>query len=84
MIEARGAPPMAASAANALTTMMRGKHTPNPVSAKAPSFGMCPMYMRSTMLYRTLTTCAVMAGTARRNNSGPSASDPRSTGLRAR
>ena len=49
-MDARGAPPMLTNAANALTTMITGMHTPNPVSASAPVSGIWPMYMRSTTL----------------------------------
>ena len=49
-IDARGAPPVAEKDAKADTMRMIGIHTPMPVSARLPSPGMCPMYMRSTML----------------------------------
>ena len=49
-IDARAAPPEEANAANAVTSMMTGRHTPIPVSASVPSPGMWPIYTRSTML----------------------------------
>ena len=49
-IDARGAPPVAEKDENADTTRIIGIHTPTPVSARLPSPGICPMYMRSTML----------------------------------
>jgi len=52
-IEARGAPPMAMSDANAEMTMMIGRHTPTPVSASFPTVSagcIWPMNTRSTRL----------------------------------
>ena len=52
-MEARGAPPMASSAAKAEMIMMTGRHTPTPVSAREPTVStgcMWPMYTRSTTL----------------------------------
>lgn len=63
-MDARGAPPMDTSAAKAEMAVISGKQTPTPVSAVSPISGRWPMYMRSTMLYNTLMTCATMAGTA--------------------
>ena len=71
-MEARGAPPMPASAAKAEIARMAGSVTPTPVSAVAPMSGICPMYIRSTRLYSTLISCAVMAGAASRSSSFPS------------
>ena len=42
-IEALGAPPFPTRAAKAETIMMRGMHTPTPVSASAPFSGICPI-----------------------------------------
>ncbi len=42
-MEALGAPPALTSAANAETAMISGMHTPTPVSAIAPSPGICPI-----------------------------------------
>ena len=42
-MDARGAPPLPTSAANADTIIMSGRQTPTPVSAAAPMSGMCPM-----------------------------------------
>ena len=64
MMEARGAPPMLTRAAKAEIAMITGKVTPTPVSALAPSPGRWPIYIRSTILYRTLMIWAVMAGRA--------------------
>ena len=49
-MEARGAPPMLTSAANAEIIMIKGNATPTPVNADAPEPGIWPMYIRSTML----------------------------------
>ena len=52
-MEARGAPPMASNAAKAEMIMMTGRHTPTPVSARAPTVSvgcMWPIYTRSTRL----------------------------------
>ena len=42
-IDALGAPPYPTRAANADTIMIRGMHTPTPVSAAAPIPGICPI-----------------------------------------
>ena len=42
-MEALGAPPLLTSAANADTIMIMGRQTPTPVSASAPSSGICPI-----------------------------------------
>ena len=63
-IDARGAPPEATKAEKAETMSISGMQTPMPVSARLPTSGMCPMYMRSTMLYSMLTSCAITVGTA--------------------
>ena len=52
-MEARGAPPMAISEANAEMAMMTGRHTPTPVSASLPTVSagcIWPMNTRSTIL----------------------------------
>ena len=49
-MEARGAPPMLASAAKALTSKITGMQAPTPASASVPMPSRRPMYMRSTML----------------------------------
>ncbi len=81
LIEAWGAPPIPMRALNAEIIMIIGKETPTPVSAAAPTSGMCPMYIRSTMLYSILTSCAAIAGSANRNSSFPIRSFPKSLGL---
>ena len=43
LMDARGAPPEATSAANADTIRMIGVHTPRPVSARLPVCGMWPI-----------------------------------------
>lgn len=69
IIAARGAPPIPARAANAVMATTTGIATPTPVSASAPAPSMCPMNILSTMLYRTFTICAVIAGRASLNSS---------------
>ena len=69
---------MDTSAAKAEMAVISGKQTPTPVSAVSPISGRWPMYMRSTMLYNTLMTCATMAGTASLNKSRPTLPLPRS------
>ena len=64
IMDALGAPPMLTRAAKAEIAMITGKVTPTPVSAWAPSPGRWPIYIRSTILYRTLMIWAVMAGRA--------------------
>ena len=76
-IEARGAPPMLTSAANAENIIITGIATPMPVSAAGPVSGIWPMYIRSTILYSRLITWAVMAGSASLNSSRPTGSVPR-------
>ena len=78
MMDALGAPPMLTRAAKAEMAMMTGNVTPTPVRALAPTPGRWPMYMRSTMLYKTLMIWAVMAGTASLNSSRPTLPEPRS------
>lgn len=55
------------------------RQTPTPVKAAEPTSGICPIYIRSTMLYKALTTCDVIAGTAKINNKCPTGSFPKST-----
>ena len=84
-MDARGAPPIAISAAKAEITMMMGRHTPTPVRASLPTVStgcMWPMYTRSTRLYSMLTIWEVMVGSARENSSRPTGPVPRSTFLR--
>ena len=75
---AREPPPMPTRAEMAETNMITGKHTPSPVRARSPTPSMWPMYMRSTMLYRALTSWAVTDGRASRSSSFPTGSRPRS------
>ena len=65
-IENSGMPPVPNRFANAVTISRIGKVRPTPVSALTESSGIWPMYMRSTILYRTLTSCATTIGMARR------------------
>ena len=58
--------------------MMTGIVTPTPVRAAAPTPGIWPIYIRSTMLYITLITCAAMAGIDSRKSSFPTLSVPSS------
>ena len=78
IIEARGAPPMLTSAANAEMAIITGIVTPTPVKALGPTSGMWPIYIRSTMLYMTLMICASMAGSASLKRSFPILPFPRS------
>ena len=73
-----GAPPTPIRKATLPTMVTTGPHTPTPARATSPTTGMLPIYMRSTMLYKTLTNCASMLGTAMRSTSVPMASRPRS------
>ncbi len=70
MMDALGAPPILTRAAKAEMAMMIGNVTPTP--------GRWPMYIRSTMLYKTLMIWAVMAGTASLNSSLSTLPEPRS------
>ena len=78
-ILALGAPPIPIRAAKADTIIIIGKQTPSPVNAAAPSPGMCPIYILSTILYSALTTCEMIDGTASTNNKCPIGSFPKST-----
>ena len=68
-IDARGAPPIAASAANAEIIIIKGIATPTPVKARLPILSICPMYILSIRLYKTFTICAKIAGTESSNKS---------------
>ena len=83
-MDARGAPPPPASAAKADTIIMSGIHTPTPVSARLPTSGIWPIYIRSTMLYSILISWATTVGTASRNSSFPTGAVPRSAFLSIR
>ena len=61
-------------AAKADTIMIRGIHTPTPVSAHAPVAGRCPFSIRSTILYNMLMTWAVTVGSESFNKSLPKGS----------
>ena len=50
-----GAPPMPISEATEPIKVTTGPHTPRPAKARSPVLGIFPMYIRSTMLYKTLT-----------------------------
>ena len=68
-IDARGAPPIAASAANAEIIIIKGIATPTPVKARLPIWSICPIKILSIKLYKTFTICAKIAGTESSNNS---------------
>lgn len=51
---ARGAPPILTRAAKADIAIITGIATPTPVKALAHTSGICPINMRSTILYKTL------------------------------
>ena len=64
-IAQRGAPPVANRFVNAATSVISGNVTPTPVRATpAASPGICPIYILSTTLYITCTSCAIVSGTA--------------------
>ena len=65
-IENNGVPPEPNKFANAVTISKIGNVTPTPVSASTDVSEICPIYMRSTILYKTFTNCASTIGTARR------------------
>lgn len=65
----RGEPPTPTRKATEPIMVTMGPHTPAPARARLPTSGMLPMYMRSTTLYKTLTNCASMLGTAMRSTS---------------
>ena len=48
-------PPIPARADRAEMNMSTGKQMPRPVRARSPTPSMCPMYIRSTMLYKRLS-----------------------------
>ena len=78
-MEALGAAPILTRAANAEISIIRGKHTPTPVSANLPTFAICPIYIRSTKLYNKLIICAAIAGTANLKSSFPTLQLPNSS-----
>ena len=78
MMEALGAPPMLTRAAKAEIAMMSGMVTPTPVRASGPMSLICPMYIRSTILYMTLMIWATMAGRASLKRRLPMGPFPRS------
>ena len=65
-LENNGVPPEPNKFANAVTISKIGNVTPTPVSASTDVSEICPIYMRSTVLYKTFTNCASTIGTARR------------------
>lgn len=61
-MEARGAPPAPISEAKAVTANRIGKQMPTPVIAALPTSGICPMNIRSMIVYEAFAACATMAG----------------------
>ena len=61
-LAASGAPPPETKAENAAISVIIGEQSPSPPRAAAPTSGMLPMYILSTMLYSRLTTCASTHG----------------------
>ena len=53
IIEALGAPPIDTNAAKADIAIITGIVTPTPVKASEPILGICPIYILSTILYKT-------------------------------
>ncbi len=74
---ASGAPPIPIKALVAEISMIIGKATPIPAIAKSPS-GNRPIKIRSTILYKTLTNWAIIAGVANLKRSFPIESLPKS------
>ncbi len=74
----RGAPPTPTKTATEPTIVTTGPHTPTPARAVSPISGMLPMYIRSTMLYSTLTNCPSMLGMAMRHTRRLTLSFPKS------
>ena len=77
-ILARGAPPTPNKYAVALIIIIIGKQTPTPVNAADPISGICPIYIRSTMLYNVLTIIPIIAGTENCINNFEIFSSPKS------
>ena len=73
-----GAPPSPTNVPKEDSSVTMGPQMPAPASAVSPMSGMFPIYMRSTMPYSTLTSCATMAGIASRSTSRGILSLPKS------
>jgi len=76
-IAASGAPPIPTNAANADTKSTIGNATPIPAIATSP-FSIRPINILSTILYKTFTNWAIIAGVANFNNNFPILSFPKS------
>ena len=61
-MDARGAPPIPGIQLNAAVIMIMGNVMPMPPRAMVPTPGICPIYILSTMLYRALTSWAMVMG----------------------
>ena len=61
---ASGAAPLLIKPEKAEINTVIQKVTPTPVSAAAPTPFICPIYIRSIILYRILINCAKIAGNA--------------------
>ena len=69
-IPARGEPPNPTKLANAVSISVTGNTMPSAASASMPCSGICATYMRSTMLYKKVISCATTAGIVSRSTSG--------------
>ena len=74
----RGPPPMPTNRARAEIMVTMGPQTPTPARAISPIPSIFPIYILSTILYRTLTNWAIMLGMARLNTRSLILSLPRS------
>ena len=74
----RGDPPSPTSVAKEVSSVTMGPQTPTPARATLPISGKFPMYIRSTMLYSTLTSWASIVGTASPSTSRKTGPLPRS------
>ena len=70
LIPARGAPPRPMRFANAWIISVIGSTMPSAARASIPESSICATYMRSTILYRNVISCAITAGIESRTISG--------------
>ena len=72
-----GVPPRPTSREKEESRAIMGPQTPTPARARLPASSICPMNIRSTMLYSTLISWASMVGMARRSSSPGMGADPK-------
>ena len=70
LMPARGAPPSPMRFANACMMSVMGSTMPSAASASMPASSMRATYIRSTMLYKNVMSCAMIAGMLSRTISG--------------